>query len=318
LHLEYASLGLRRVSAIFCGAFVLGLFGYLAVTGNLSLQFLGIYDVYEKRAQFVELTEGSVISGYLAPIYFNVVGPILMGLGLYYRKYWLFVLGMGLQLVLYTSIAYKTVLFAIAAIVALHLFVSRRRSIPSFQFLAAIVGAGVAVSAAEHLLRSDTLTELFVRRLMFVPGMLHSVYAHVFWDAGKTNFQDALPFVQSAAAGSSAADVVAREFFHGSVNPSASLWAHGFGSYGFVGMYAETLVLVVMLWLIDDVTKTLPLVLALSVFLMPSLALCEASVFTALLTHAVGAALVVALLTPRPLRPSTEGSQSASGNRIDA
>jgi hypothetical protein len=146
----------------------------------------------------------------------------------------------------------------------------------------------MTVSVAGYLIGSDWLTELLVRRLIFVPGMLNSVYASVFWSSDGTFL------------GEAAANVVAREHFHENFNPSASLWANGFGSFGFVGMYAVTLALVVVLWVADEVTRTLPLMLGLSVFLMPSLALAESSLLAALLSQSVVAALVVALLTPRP------------------
>jgi hypothetical protein len=64
-------------------------------------------------------------------------------------------------------------------------------------------------------------------------------------------------------------------------------------------MIAATVVLILLLWAIDDATRGLAPGLACLIFLMPALALAESAILTALLTHGFIAAIILCALAPR-------------------
>jgi hypothetical protein len=64
-------------------------------------------------------------------------------------------------------------------------------------------------------------------------------------------------------------------------------------------MLLECLVLITLLWVIDDATRGLPVAISSLMFFMPALALVDGSVFTWPLTDGVLAAVLLAACMPR-------------------
>ena len=302
MHLEALATDLRPLFAFFAVLMVIGLVAYLAYSGGLSTELIGLRDVYTQRADFRE-TQASLVA-YLAPAFYNVLGPAFLAMGLLYRRQSLVAVGLGLQLILFLSIAFKTILFSIAVVWLLYRAFRGRAEITASKLVLAAGGGAVLCVVVDRVVPALELTDLFVRRLIYFPGVISDVYMSVFAGQGKTNFFEVLPFTTSdAAAPGTPALVVGQLFFGGDVNANASLWMHGFASYGYPGMYLETLVFVGILWLVDDVSRGLPRPVAMSIFIMPGLAISESSIFSSLLTHGVLAALVVAALVPRGTHP---------------
>lgn len=318
LYLDRAFMELQRYFPVLVALVIVAVLGDLALTGGLSFNAVGIFGVYQRRADFVVEQNGSLVAGYMAPALFYVIGPTLMGLGIYRRRRLLFVSAGLMEFLLYLSVAYKTILFAIIAIPVVVYALNRPHPPTGARILVWTVGIATIFGQVDQFLGVHFLNDLFVRRFLYIPGVFSSVYGHVFWDAGKTNFHDTVPIFASNSSGDSPARVVGQEFFHNSAtNASASLWSHGFGSYGIIGMYVETLVLVLLLWIADDCSQGLPLPICGAIFFMPALAVSQASVFTSIFTHGFLAACVVAVLLQRSdLARGASPTRGASSSRI--
>lgn len=280
-------------------AFAAALLFSLAIGGNLSLRFLDLYDVYDVRSEFEARNQGRLLLGYLAPVQFYVLGPALIAIGLAKKRYWIAWAAAVGQILLYSSVGHKTILFSVVGVIALSFALRNKDSIRGRSVLTSIAGATSVIVLFDLSLGQGQLSSLFVRRLLVLPGVLSSAYTKVFAQSS-TNFSDVFGRIPSDYT-IPPARVVGKLFFGSeSVNANASLWMHGFASYGFLGMLVESLVLAVVLWLVDDVTSDLPLRLAMGFFLMPAVAIGESSIFTALLTHGVVAAIFFAAIMPRP------------------
>ena len=119
----------------------------------------------------------------------------------------------------------------------------------------------------------------------------------MFGSRPKTNFAEVLPLGDNPYEKAPSL-VVGDQIFGGGVNADASLWMHGYASFGYIGMYGVTILLVGLLWVMDDCTSEAPLPLVCSVFVMPAVAIGEASIFTALLSHGLLVAIGCAFLLP--------------------
>lgn len=114
---------------IFVGGWI-GLMAYSISVFRGTLNFSDITDVYGQRSAAGELAEGT-LAGYATGILSGSFNPLLMSLGLRYRKAWMVCLGIAGQVFVYATFAQKSTLLSVAVILALWLLMMRRRTISS-------------------------------------------------------------------------------------------------------------------------------------------------------------------------------------------
>lgn len=314
MHLNLAGRDLSRYVLAVLVSYTLALVGYLFFSDALSLDYLGLRDVYDVRSEFRSAFGSNVIVGYLLPIQYYAVGPVIIALGLWGRRPSLTIFGIVAQLVIYSSTGNKTIVFSILGIAWLRWLTNHRNEIRGSSILTALVATNLALYLADRLLGSSSFTEVFVRRFTAVPGVLSQAYYEIFSNSTHTHFAEVLKATDENARDAPSL-IVGERFFGTDANADASLWMHGFASYGYLGMYLVTLLLVILLWLADDCTRGIPIFWACALFLMPALAVSEASIFVAMLTHGFLAALVLSILLPRP--PLESGSRETSPHEPD-
>lgn len=296
LHLSGTLRDLARFFPVGCLAVTAAVISYLAFRGLLSFEFLSLSDVYEVRSEFRRVGEGDFISGYIVPAQFYVIGPTVIAFGLLYRKVGWTLIGVMSQLILYATVGHKTVLFSILAVFGVFaLFRNGRRG--ATKLFLVVTGVGSAMVLLDLATGGRLFTEVVVRRFLLTPAVLAQDYLKVFGDGPRTNFAEVVPLGENPY-GKAPSLVVGDLIFGGGVNADASLWMHGYASYGYIGMYGVTALLVGVLWVMDDVTSKVPLPLVCSVFVMPAVAIGEASIFTAMLSHGLLVAIACAFLLP--------------------
>jgi hypothetical protein len=107
------------------------------------------------------------------------------------------------------------------------------------------------------------------------------------------------------------ADLVGALFFdRPDTHANASFMADGYANFGYPGMVAACLILVALLWAIDDATRGLPAGFSRLLFLMPALTLAESGVLTAILTGGIMLAIVFCALAPRTGWPPVLGDRA--------
>lgn len=269
------------------------------LSGALSLRYLNVYDVYAVREQYVSVSSGSVLLGYLLPVQFYLINPAFMGRGLFARRPRPLLFGLFGQVALYSSTGHKAILFSIPAVFATYMLF-RLRPNPAGHHVLLGIGLGSAAGAAIDLSSGGTtVTSLFVRRFLVIPGAFTAAYVSIFADRQKANFADVLFFLDNPYP-EGAAKVVGVLFLNSpDVNATVNLWGHGFSNYGYLGMFIEAGLLAGLLWLADAAAHDLPVPVSCVLFLMPAIAIGDTSAFTAILTHGFGAAVLLAAVAPR-------------------
>ena len=196
----------------------------------------------------------------------------------------------------------SAVLSPVALLAACLLFRSRRSPAGTTCLLAAPVVA-LAMLALDRLtgsLNGDWVS-LIVRRFLVTPGLLTAGYVQVFDDIEKAKlghsiFSSSLHYPYAAEPPS----LVGAEFFGDpQVHANANLLADGYANFGYLGIVLACLVLVVLLWTIDDAAVGLPLGFASLLFLMPALALADSGILTTMLTHGFLASALLCAVAPR-------------------
>lgn len=281
--------------------FSVATYAIASMTVGLSFEFVGILDVYDVREDYVARLEGAGLLSYFLIAQANVVNPLLMAWGLLRSTALVIAAGVLGQLVLYSATGFKTILFSLAAVGVLALFLrfSRRRDGASLM----LGGVGVMVLAAAIDIAQNgyLITSLFSRRFLMTPGMLMSAYVEFFEGNPKALLAHSVlsPWIDYPYSYSPPRVIGSWLVGSPTTAMNANLFADGFANFGWVGIPAAGLVLAIFLCILDRAAVGLPLELTALVVVMPAVALSNASVLTSMLSHGLLAAVLVLAFAPR-------------------
>lgn len=286
-----------RVWTILAALTVL-LYLYTATIAGLPLRLVSIDGGYDVRSSFAAATGGTLVPRLLPAVY-NVINPIFMARGLFERKVWPFVFGAGGQVLIFLWEAQKSVLFSIPTVIAMF-FLLRRGPVRGYYTFLVAVAVCVGSVLIDWLLRGYTLTTLFVRRFLVVPGALTVGFVLVFMDRPKGHFAElglgnANPYVDLDPA-----FLVGREFVgdpttHANVN----IWGHGYMSFGYLGMFVIAVMFAAVLLALDAVSEGLPPAVLGTILFPMAMVIASANLFTSVLTHGIWALLLILPMLPR-------------------
>lgn len=276
-------------------------YGYVLATVGLPTELPSLSDVYAVRDEFAAEEDAFGALVYLVPLLVNVLNPLLLIRGLTARRWTWLVAGVLGQVFIYSFTGYRSALLSPVAVLVAYLLFRRSSRPPASVALAGIVLLSVAMWAMDWLTSSLDYTSLLVRRFLITPGLLTAAYVAVFSEIDKVHLSHS--FLSSFSSYPYAEEpplLVGAQFFGDpTTNANANLLADGFANFGFPGMLLECLVLVVLLWAVDDACQGIPVQLSALVFVMPTLALADSGIFTTMLTHGLVAAILACTLLPR-------------------
>lgn len=284
-------------------AFSAATYGALAASGAIKFALPSLTQVYGVRAEFSGYLANNRIVGYLVPNQANVINPLVIATGLYLRRWWMVIVGMVGELVIYAAAAYKTVLFAVPVLVIVAIVFRKSRPRQSALMPWAFVGV-ISVSAMiDAALHTPWITSLFTRRFMDLPGFLTGAWVSVFSDGPKALFAYSFlsKFFYYHYATPPAYVVAAQVLDSPLTNANANLFGDGYANFGWWGMVFESAILAVVLVLANRFSRGIPLMIVIQLFVMASITLANTSVVTALLTHGLVIALIVLALAPRSI-----------------
>ncbi|MDH5134085.1 hypothetical protein [Microbacterium sp. RD11] len=274
----------------------------LGITQGLSFSFVALVDVYDLREEYAANLEGIGILSYLVFIQANVVNPLMVARGLFLRNHLWTAWGIIGQLILYSTTGFKGMLFAIPAWLIIA-FILRRRKHPA-DGLALVWGASalIIVSAfVDSLANSPLLTSLLSRRFLATPGVFTQVYVEFFSNNPQVHLGHSIlrPFVDYPY--QLTPPYVIGEWMAGlpTMAANANMFADGFANFGWAGLIGAGVVLLVYLRILDKVSVGLPIGFVGVIMTMPTVALSNTSILTAMLSHGLVAAVVLLAIVPR-------------------
>ena len=296
------------------GAMWVVLNAIVVLYAGINLTLPSFEDVYGVRGDFRYQETIDPALAYLVPMLDKILNPLLILRGLVYRHWAWAAAGVLGQFYLYGLQGNKTAVLAPAALAVA--FVYLRRPKPAGPtVLAAAVGGSIGILVLDWWANSNDLTSLFVRRVLVTPGIVLSGYVQVFDDIPKAKLgHSVLSDVYPYPYAKEPSDLVGELFFGNPLTHANASWlADGFANFGYPGMVAATVVLILLLWAIDDAARGLPSSFACLMFVMPGLALAESAVLTAILTHGLLLAIVLCALAPRDRPPDDVESVAPAG-----
>lgn len=292
-------------------------YAYIVAEVGVPTGWVGLADVYDLRGE-VTAAAGTALLGYLTPLQANVLNPLLVARGLFCRRPVELLAGLSGQVFIYLSFGHKSVLFSTIALLAI---AALFRHSPQPRGSQLLMGAALIATCSlllDQLLNSFVYTSLFVRRFLIIPGALTAAYVSVFQHRPKTYFADSLAFwAESPYREVPPSYIVGREFTRSpGTNANVNIFGSGFVSAGYLGMVIIAILFVLLLWAADAATAGLPLSVVAITFFMPAIVLSSASLFTAMSTHGLVAAVLLCAFLPRdgwlPRRPPAPRRGEAS------
>jgi hypothetical protein len=256
--------------------------------------------VYGVRGEFRATESSDPALAYVVPMLDKIINPLLILRGLVYRRWHAFAAGVLGQLYLYSLQGNKTAVLAPVALLAAYLFLKRRHPVGPTILGAGVLGS-IVIMTIDLWQQSNDLTSLFIRRVLVTPGIVLMGYVQTFDPIPKAKLgysilSDFFPYPYQKEP----PDLVGAEFFDNPFTHANASWlADGYANFGYAGMLGATIILVLLLWAIDDATRGLDRVFSCLIFVMPGLALAESAILTAILTHGFFFAIVLCALAPR-------------------
>ncbi len=265
--------------------------------GGLSHFNLDFSKVYEHRSEVGALIDVG-LWGYINTWVYKVINPALIAWALWRKKYHLFILFTGLQVLFFAISSHKSVLFYPVLILAVYFLVRKREA---FKYITWSLIGVIIVSSCIYLIFDNVWpASLFIRRVFFVPAQLNFAYYELFSDIGHVFMSNSVlsslfsyPFEYNYT-------YMVSLYLLGHPNTGCNngFLATGYMHFGYLGIWIFSIIVGLLLWIVDNlIGKRMPLWLGISVLTIPFFSLfTSADLTTALLTHGILVGCLILLI----------------------
>lgn len=287
----------------------LAVYGYLSLRFQLGLRIESLVDVYDTRASYREtLGATSGIAAYMVGWQANVINPLVIAIGLTRNRPHLVALGTIAQLVIFSFTGFKSVFFSALFLFVLLILLRGKKPSIGFRIMAGLSTLILASVAVDTLIGGNTMTSIFVRRLLVVPGQLSGYYLDFFSEQplarlGHSVLSPIFDYPYSVTP-----PRLIGQYYFGNVDTSANahIWADGFANFGYVGVISFSLLLGTFLWIFDSASRFTDLRVSVLLLGIPAFSLSNSALLTTLFSHGMLLALLIILLMSAPYREGRE------------
>jgi hypothetical protein len=287
-------------------------FGTLCVKYGSSMRMVSPNNVAEQRLASRETLDAFSSSGrligYTISYFSYVANPLLVAVGIWYRKPVVVGLGIMGQLVSYSINAARGPIVAVLVVLCLYYSVRQKRfsfgNFWAFGFgLIALLGIAVHFSSSPSV---ENLISWMIMRTFITPGYLTGIYHEFFSTNPQTYFSHVSGLgwlghnqYESAPLGFIIGDYLG---FPGN-NANANLWADGFASLGYIGMVIVTVFAAGVFYLLDCVAMRMKVGFATLIIGAHALSLADTPFFTEFLGGGLAMSILIIYLYPDPPPP---------------
>ena len=240
----------RFVALLFVGT--LGLWIFLVYRlGGVDVRTLDILGVSAIRNEIVVGT-----SGYLGAWLSSVLIPVLMVYAAYYGKKALLVISIAMQLVFYASSGQKTVLFSVVLVILVVVLARTKRWYGGLPIVYSLM---LAVADLIYMMYKDVSAIAIINvRLFAMPAVISNRYVEFFQANPYLRFSEGLigtslgiPYPYTRSIGY----VVAENYGLMNDNENTGFISDAFSNGGLVAVVVISLLLVIILWYVDGLTR---------------------------------------------------------------
>lgn len=239
-----SSKAVASVCAVLCIVLILYKISYNGLDFNLSLDG---DDVYANRAEYAEY-KGAIsgsLFGYLLVILLNVtsyVAPLYCYISLQKRNYFGAILALAAVLSTFSLASGKGGLFFLGILVMVVIAERFQLNIsnPGLLINAAMIALFAIAILDYHFIHSNALFMTIIRRAMYIPAWMGSLYFEFFTNNPPLLLSDSAFLFQTmipSSYGESALDLISNTYFNGAVpSPNTGMLAEAVMQFGYVGI----------------------------------------------------------------------------------
>lgn len=300
-----------KIFWIIFGVMALALTTWVLVAFGDHMRWPSLEDIYDQRAKSAEVIGDSLL-GYATAILSGAINPFLMAYGLSQGKKVPFILGAGGQVFLYLTAAMKGILLSVIIIPLIFILIRRY----SQRIGVAIMGYSVMLVSLTLFFLSGydddiydgqgnwigQLGSLIFVRIFGMSGLLSGWYHDFFSQFPLTYFTQitVLSKIFKYPYQMSLGEEVGAFYMSKGLDANAHFWASDGLSSGIVGVVIISILAGLLFWIINAVSRKHDLTFATLTFAFAVINLCNASLFTCLLSGGI-----ILLLTFLFFFPST-------------
>ncbi len=286
------------------------------------LHIVSFANIYDQRLATNDLNEGTAVSYALMGLT-GAINPFLMGCGLYYRRYWLLIIGILGQLLVYSAIGTKGSILSIVFIPGVYAVLRIGRS-PfglkmTFGFLLALAGSCLSLVIAGYDPSPIHFLILFVILMRTIPmgGLVTAWYYNFFQQNPFTYYSHVTGvnwFVHYPYANFIGLEIGSFYQSGSDLDATAHFWAtDGLEAMGLSGVLLISVFCGLIFWLLDSAAKRHDPRLAALIATYAAYNFANISIFTTLFSG--GLVLLILFLYLLPPRPGMEFARSPSKAR---
>jgi len=266
-------------------------FASLVAGGGLARANFNLAAVYDVREQFLEHL--APFMGYLVPWQGSVINPALMLLGFKRRSPLVVLLGLGLQLFLFSMTGFRSFLLLPALLVGLML-IGRRRHLTAVALTGVLSVVAIALGIYAWL-DLAVVPALLVDRVIVIPAEIHYWYYDFFGTHGQAPLQlsqSVLSAVTSAYYSAPIAEVIGWKYMGSAASANVGVFGDAFANFGFPGCFIFALLFSLLLKSVDAAGRTTDPRIAAALVGMPAFQLVNSGLLTTILTHGLGLTII--------------------------
>lgn len=276
------------------GALVVFAFG----VKDFSLDFGSVYD---RRLDARSAGTSVPGAGYLVEWVGNPLLPLLLCMGIYWRRHWMLVLAGATAALLFAFSGEKSVVYSLPLILVLygaHVRGRKGDTRPWFGLaLTALIAIPTFVGVAGG---SWSLAYSLPRRAGYVPGVLAAEYVEYTDNHSPTFFMHSWLKLVSSDAVEGPGQAIGRTYYHAETNATASLFSDGYFSAGLLGVILVAIGGGLVIRLSNKLAISRTAMVAVPVLTFSCWTLTEGYLHTTLLTGGIAVALLLVWLSPDP------------------
>jgi len=240
------------------------------------------------------------------------INPLIIGLGLFYRSYFLVIIGILLQIELFALTSLRTFVSSSFLVLSFGIMVLSFKKYTGLAFLYLLLFCIILTSIFYLIDETSFIPIFFLKRWIFNAGILTGKYIEFFSQHQLTGLQDSLPILRWLFPGPydiSAGEIIGCNYFlqfpDGScTNATAHIWANAYSAFGYKGVFIASLIAASLMWIIDSIYFNTNKQLALIIMCMPAISLSGQGVHTSILSGGIGLVILVGLILPLSTKKS--------------
>jgi len=262
---------------------------------SLNVDLTKVYDI---RSQYVKIK--IPLAGYLFNWLGYIANPVFFAICITKRK-WVFAIPIViLQLLLFSSTGNKTFLLALPFTLVLIFIVTQKK--PFLWMTVGLIGI-ILMGVLSYTLFNDLwISSLFTRRTLLVPAQLSFLY----YDFFSKNVHTFLSHHQifrvflNYPYPLNPPHLIGEFYFNRpQMGANNGIYGDAYMNFGFIGLVLWAILLIIILKLIDSITKNRDIRITVSAIALPVISLTNSALLTCLLTHGLLLALIFVYLLPR-------------------